>query len=277
MDRKSLQDRASKKLSSKFDERESDTLAKYLLEDLIAKDQPITELIISQIDNAINRILKDEPLQYITNRADFYGYKLYVDQAVLIPRPETEELVYNVIQYLKKEDKKHPSVIDLGTGSGCIPITIKKEKIDAKVSAIDVSTKALKVAIRNANTLGAEITFIKDDILAKGGWKSNKSYDVIVSNPPYIPFSEKAIMSASTVKHEPDIALFTEDEFGLVFYEKIATICQDCLVDGGAVFLELNEYHAERIKNIYCEQGCFKSVEIIDDLQGKPRILRALK
>ena len=277
MDRKVLQQKVTKKLLFKFDTRESSTLAKYLIEDLIAKDQPITESIISEIESATLRILSDEPLQYITNRADFYGYQFYVDQAVLIPRPETEELVYNVLQYLKKSDKKKPTILDIGTGSGCIPITIKKEKLNCEVSAIDVSSDALKIAIQNANNLGTAITFIEADILAEGSEKPSRPFDIIISNPPYIPFSEKEVMALSTIKHEPEIALFTDDKFGLIFYERISELCQDWLAEDGAVFLELNEYHASKIKKIYSEQGSFKTVDIIEDLQGKPRILRAVR
>lgn len=277
MDRKQLRKYIEKKLSSKFDERESMTLAKYLIEDMIVLDQPINEVVKDEIESAIQRILADEPLQYITHRADFYGYQFYVDESVLIPRPETEELVYNVIQYLKKSNKKFPLILDIGTGSGCIPITIKKENPDCKVNAIDVSAKALKVAIQNANSLGATITFIKEDILKSGRKKPHKPYNVIVSNPPYIPYSEREVMAASTLKHEPDVALFTDDKFGLIFYEKIASLSFDWLAEDGAVFLELNEYHAEKIKNLFIRTGLFSSVEIIKDMQGKQRLLSAIR
>ncbi len=277
MDRRLLQKSVKEKLTSKYDDNESSKLAQYLIEDLIPIDHKISSAIINEIEIAANRILADEPLQYVTNRADFYGLQFYVNEAVLIPRPETEELVYNVIQYLNKNDKDSPKVLDIGTGSGCIPIAVKKEKEHCDMSAIDISTSALKIAIRNANSLGAEVTFIRDNILENGSFYGNQRYDIIISNPPYIPYSERDKMSASTIKHEPNIALFTEDEYGLIFYQRIASLCKSWLEEDGAAFLELNEFHADKIKNIFIEQGIFKSVDVLEDMQGKQRILVALR
>lgn len=288
MDRKTLQLTVLTRLSLHIDMDESARLAKYLIEDLIPLDAAITELVQAEIDQATERLITGEPMQYVTHRADFYGYQYYVDNAVLIPRPETEELVYQVLQYFKKisnrvsfdrnwDKRPNPSILDIGTGSGCIPVTIKRENKECNITAVDISNAALKVAIQNANHHGVEITFVKQDILSEKLLIPTVPYDIIVSNPPYIPTSELNVMGESTVKHEPSIALFTDDEFGLVFYQRIADLCNDWLADDGAVFLELNEYHADKIKQIYESQGSFTSVEVIDDMQGKPRMLLAIR
>ena len=288
MDRKTLQLTVLTRLSLHIDMNESARLARYLIEDLIPLDMPITELVEAKIDKATEKLIAGKPLQYVTHRADFYGYQYYVDKAVLIPRPETEELVYQVLQYLKKINNRIssdrnldmrpiPAILDIGTGSGCIPVTIKNEYNECNIIAVDISNAALKVAIHNANHHGADVTFFKQDILSEKLTKPNEPYDIIISNPPYIPTSEIAVMSESTVKHEPQIALFTDDEFGLVFYQRIADLCSTWLAYDGAVFLELNEYHSHEIREIYLNEGSFDSVEIIEDMQGKPRILLAVR
>ena len=288
MDRKTLQLTVLTRLSLHIDMDESARLARYLIEDLIPFDTAITELVEAKIDKATERLIAGKPIQYVTHRADFYGYQYYVNKAVLIPRPETEELVYQVLQYLKKinnrisfdrnlDKRAIPAILDIGTGSGCIPVTIKKEYNECNIIAVDISNAALKVAIHNANHHGANVTFFKQDILSEKLTKPNEPYDIIISNPPYIPTSEIAVMSESTVKHEPQIALFTDDEFGLVFYQRIADLCSTWLADHGAIFLELNEYNSDKIKEIYLNEGSFDSVEIIEDMQGKPRILFAVR
>ncbi|HAV29524.1 MAG TPA: peptide chain release factor N(5)-glutamine methyltransferase [Saprospirales bacterium] len=288
MDRKTLQLTVLTRLSLHIDMDESARLARYLIEDLIPFDTAITEIVEAKIDKATERLIAGKPIQYVTHRADFYGYQYYVNKAVLIPRPETEELVYQVLQYLKKinnrisfdrnlDKRPIPAILDIGTGSGCIPVTIKKEYNECNIIAVDISNAALKVAIHNANHHGANVTFFKQDILSEKLTKPNEPYDIIISNPPYIPTSEIAVMSESTVKHEPQIALFTDDEFGLVFYQRIADLCSTWLADHGAVFLELNEYNSHKIKEIYINEGSLDSVEIIEDMQGKPRILFAVR
>ena len=288
MDRKALQLSVLTRLSLHIDMDESARLARYLIEDLIPLKTSITKEIVEEIGEATQKLIDGEPLQYVTQRADFYGYLYYVDGAVLIPRPETEELVYQVLQYLRKISNRisfdrnwgtrsKPSIIDIGTGSGCIPVTIKCEYADCSMTAIDISNAALNVAIRNANDQGTEITFVNQNILSQNLTKPSELYDIIISNPPYIPKSELSVMGESTIKHEPSIALFTDDEHGLVFYQRIADLCNDWLAGDGAVFLELNEYHALKVKDIYIKQGSFKTVDIIDDMQGKPRMLLAIR
>lgn len=288
MDRKSLQLSVLTRLSLQFDMDESARLARYLIEDLIPIDTPITAAMEAEIETATQKLIAGKPLQYVTHRSDFYGYQYHVDSSVLIPRPETEELVYQVLQYLKKiknrvsfdrnwDGQSNLSIVDIGTGSGCIPVTLKKEYKNCSITALDISNAALKVAIKNANHHGTEITFVNQNILSPNLHRPAKTYDIIISNPPYIPTSELAVMGASTIQHEPHIALFTDDEFGLVFYQRIADLCVDWLASDGAVFLELNEYHADKIKKIYESEGSFSTVEIVNDLQGKPRMLLAIR
>lgn len=264
-------------LAAAFDKEEADRLARFLLEDLVGFDPVISVEMLKVVEIATKKLIRGEPLQYVTNLAHFYGYEYYVDPAVLIPRPETEELIYQVLQYAKSINKEHPRIIDIGTGSGCIPITIKKENARCEIAAVDVSNEALRVAIHNANALGTPITFYYCNVLSDRVATPAKPFDIIVSNPPYIPTSELSVMGDSVVQHEPHLALFTDDENGLVFYQRIADLTDDWLADDGAVFLELNEYHALKIKDIYMRNGSFTSVEIINDMQGKPRILKAIR
>lgn len=277
MDRRELQQSILEKLKLHIEIDEAHRLSKYLVEDLVPLSAEVSGDIEDKLSLAAQRIIEGEPIQYITNRSDFYGYQYFVNESVLIPRPETEELVYQVLQHLKGLNKTKSNIIDIGTGSGCIPITIKSEYQDCIMSAIDISNEALRIAIRNANAHCAEVTFWNCDILAVIDRSIEKPYDVIISNPPYIPHSETDVMGDSTVKHEPHIALFTDDEFGLVFYQRIADICEFWLAQDGAIFLELNEYHSDKIKDIYLQNGSFSTVEIIDDMQGKPRILKAVR
>ena len=277
MDRNSLRLEVFNALVGKYDKDESDRLSRFLLEDLIGFDAEIGEEAVDSVNRATQRLIEGEPLQYITQVAHFYGHEYYVDEAVLIPRPETEELVYQVLQYLKKYPCIHPRILDIGTGSGCIPITLKKENSTFDIVAYDISRDALRVAIHNANKNGVQITFEDCNILSNHLKTPNQPFDIIVSNPPYIPTSEKGVMGDSVVKYEPHVALFTDDDSGLTFYQKIAELSTRWLSKKGVVFLELNEYHSQKIKEIYVNIGIFKSVEIVEDMQGKPRILIAAR
>lgn len=277
MDNNPLEIELSEILLEKFGIEESKRLSRYLLEDLKEALKLHPNKTREILHDAASRLLKGEPLQYITQIAHFYGYKYYVDKAVLIPRPETEELVYQVLRYIKSKQDFKPKILDIGTGSGCIPITIKKENNNCSITAYDISKDALKVATHNANQHGVDIVFEDCNILSNQLSNPVETFDIIISNPPYIPISEREIMGSSVIDHEPQIALFTDDEHGLVFYKKIAMLCENWLVNGGVVFLELNEFHSEKIKEIYSSHGLFSSVEIIDDMQGKPRMLKALR
>lgn len=247
---------------------EAERLAQYISEDFDLTNEEV-------IESAIQRLQAGEPYQYVSNRADFYGYQFYVDNSVLIPRPETEELVYQVLKQVKSR-KESVTVLDIGTGSGCIPITLIKEHSTMDIQAIDISEDALAVARRNAKehkvvVVFKHFDFLNDDITSLG------KYDVVISNPPYIPVEEKAVMGASVIAHEPHIALFTDDDRGLEFYAKIAEYADVLLHEQGQIFLEMNEYHSQLIAQLYQSLGAHYSVEIIKDLQGKDRILHVMK
>lgn len=247
-------------------ENEALRLAKYLKEDVLDAVAPTIS-----IDEAMQALKEGMPYQYVVNRADFYGYSFYVDHRVLIPRPETEELVYRAIQWIKGSMIETPRVLDIGAGSGCIPITMKKEIPAIEMTSVDISKKALEVAIRNAEVLEVDVRFQHLDILSQDIDQLD-TYDLIISNPPYIPTQELSKMGDSVLQYEPHEALFTTDQDGLVFYQRIADICDHLLREGGALFLELNEYHSESIKKIY---SSFDHVNLLQDMQGKPRILYA--
>ncbi len=252
-----------KKIKSSFHEAEAARLSKWLIEDLACDDYSIEFL-----NPFIQRLIQNEPIQYVTEKAHFYGRVFYVDSDVLIPRPETEELVYTCLKNFGFHTQF--SILDIGTGSGCIPITLKNERPKWNVSALDVSEKALNVAIQNAQKLDADVSFIQADILDKQQWNSLPQVDLIISNPPYIPNKEKELMASQVLDFEPHLALFVDNKTPLLFYEKLASLGKQM---NASVLCELNEFYSEESKQLFEEK--FYSVEIIDDLQGKPRVLLA--
>jgi len=241
----------------------------YLYDDLSSPQRD------TDFEDALTRYYNDEPIQYISGIAHFYGFVFDVNPSVLIPRAETEELVYQVEQYIDASSQQL-SVLDVGTGSGCIPICVKLKCEQSKVTAIDVSDEALTVAKSNAEKLKADIHFQSLDFTDKQLWTSLPKYDVLISNPPYIPYKEQSLMHSNVLDHEPHLALFVEDEDPLLFYRLVAEFGQDHLHKGGKVFLELNEYNANDVKLLYENFG-YSSVEVVRDLQGKERMLTAFK
>src|SRR5690606_24002301 len=222
-----------------------------------------------QIDEVFNRLQDNEPIQYITQQANFYGYKFKVSPATLIPRRETEELVEWVLSEMKNEPQKKWRVLDIGTGSGCIPITIKKEFPLAEVFAIDVSVEALAVAKKNAENLNVPITFIEQDILTT---EYLDSYDIIISNPPYVRNLEKAEIKNNVLHYEPHLALFVEDNDPLIFYRKITQLGQKSLTENGMLFFEINQYLGNEMNEMVSEY--FNMVELRKDLQGNERMMK---
>jgi len=203
------------------------------------------------------RLIDGEPIQYITSRTDFFGYQFKVNRHVLIPRPETEELVNWVLEDLQYENRQL-DVLDIGTGSGCIAITLKLKKPQLRLFAIDENLDTLNVARINSKRLDAMI-------LIKA--------DVIVSNPPYICQSEKVNMSSSVIHYEPDLALFVNDKTPLLFYSLIAEFGKTHLKEDGCIYLELNEFRANDICSVFAENG-YSDIVLKNDLQGKSRMLR---
>ena len=221
------------------------------------------------LQNALTQLKQHEPVQYITGKAWFYNLSFYVSNAVLIPRPETEELVLEAINFLKGNDKRN--VLDIGTGSGCIPISIKKNIPNAYVTSIDVSEAAISVAKKNAEDNNVEINFLQIDFLDEGNYKDLAKFDLIISNPPYIPEKEKAILNKNVVDFEPHLALFVPDNDHLLFYKKILIFAENHLSKNGKILLETHEDFAIITSEIFI--AAKYEVEIKKDMQGKDRML----
>ena len=239
---------------------------------------------------AVKELLKNKPVQYILGETEFCGMRFFVDENVLIPRPETEELVNQLVSCsvnhhpsfrpersgVEKSPAKF-SILDIGTGSGCIAISLAKLLKNSVVTAVDVSEKALKVAKKNAESNCIDVNFIKDDILnPKNPELIDNQFDIIVSNPPYVCESEKTEMRANVLNYEPSSALFVSDTDPLIFYRKILEFAQKTLTHDGEVWFEINEKLGTEMKNLCIEKG-FEKVEIIKDFRERDRILRATR
>lgn len=218
------------------------------------------------------RYRQNEPIQYITGKAAFYGLVLKVSPDVLIPRQETEELVHLVLQ---EHPEPYARVLDIGTGSGCIAIALQHHRPVWYVEAIDVSTAALEVAKANAVNHRVEITFRHMDILQEDP-DTPVPFDMIVSNPPYIPKSEQPITGKSVRSYEPGFALWVPDEDPLLFYRTIADKGRSLLKQGGYLYLEVNEYRATAVSDLLEDRG-YIEVQVYDDLMDKPRIVSAVR
>ncbi len=216
----------------------------------------------------IQRINRHEPIQYVLGKAEFYGRGFAVDGSVLIPRPETELLIRAVL----KEKNFSPTIFDIGTGSGCIAITLAVEIPSSEVYAIDISEEALTVAQQNSKNHKAKVNFSKFDILANE--KLEHRFDIIVSNPPYIAESEKKEMNSKVLDFEPPLALFVTDKDPLVFYKVIARKGKSLLKPGGKIFVEINERFGKELKQHFRNEG-YSNVSIEKDINNKDRILMA--
>jgi release factor glutamine methyltransferase len=233
------------------------------------------------LDEKTTQLLKDslealklnKPVQYVLGEAWFYKMKLKVSPAVLIPRPETEELVASVIDFLK--DKPVTSVLDIGTGSGCIAIAVKKSLPSIQVTAFDVSESALEIAKENSAQQQTEIKFLFFNFLEEKKWNALDSYDVIVSNPPYIPFNELEKLSKNVTDHEPHSALFVGSGEPLIFYEKIALFGKDHLKKHGKIFVETHEDFAGAVLELFHSNDYEATIQ--KDMFGKQRMVIATR
>ena len=235
---------------------------------LVDKDVDYNRHVEKAISQAVERLVQKEPIQYVLGKAHFYGRDFKVDSSVLIPRRETEELVHLIIH-------DHPNfrgkVLDIGTGSGCISITLKLEIPNAQVEGLDVSGAALTIAKQNADGLDAEITFRELDILSKDELLDR--YDIIVSNPPYVMQKEKEQMQNNVLDNEPHLALFVEDDNPLVFYNAIIEKATNSLSKGGFLYFEINEQFGSEVSQAMKKNG-FLDVAIIKDMQARDRIVK---
>ena len=267
-------------VSAHFDERERDAITGILMEEitglsrsdrLVAGNFELSKQEEGKLSDLLPKLALATPVQYLLNQAWFMGHKFFVDQSVLIPRPETEELVQWIINDQKSSTE--PDIMDIGTGSGCIAISLKLALPTAHVHACDVSSKAIAVAAKNARELQADVDFIETDILL---WQQQdfRLYDVIVSNPPYIPVIERASMHDNVVQHEPGLALFVPNDDALVFYRTIIAMADEHLATEGFIYFEVHEARAEDVRALFNENFI---VTIQKDLQGKDRMVRAKK
>ena len=240
---------------------------------LLCKDKELSETEKTQIYNIVERLVKYEPIQYIFGKTDFYGFEFLVNPSVLIPRPETEELVELIVHDYAK---KSIDILDVGTGSGCIAITLRRLLKKAQVSALDISPEALKIAKRNAGINRVQLTFYEKDILqpSKTADSIEDDFDVIVSNPPYVMEKEKAEMEKNVLDYEPSLALFVPDDNPLLFYNNIARFAEQKLKKKGYLYFEINAQMGEAVVNMLRMME-FKNVELIQDLSGKDRFVKA--
>lgn len=266
-------------LTSIYGLREAEIMGNMLFEDLLGLSKTDRllrpELMlktenIGKISSAVERLLRHEPIQHVIGYTHFYGRKFKVNKHTLVPRPETEELVELII---KENQKRHLKILDVGTGTGCIPISLALEMKESDVYAIDISAEALALAKENAQLNQANISFSKTDILT-GELKENE-LDIIVSNPPYIPHLEKSEMDKNVLDYDPEIALFVPDEDPLLFYRVIGEKAQKALKTGGKLYFEIHEKYGKATAELLENQG-YRQVSVFQDLQGKDRMVRAI-
>ena len=266
-------------LAALYQDQEWQTFYYWLLEERLGLDRlgfstnrslAVSKADLTYFNSAIERLKQHEPIQYILGYTEFCGLRIGVNSNSLIPRPETEELVSWVVS---DWTGKEVEIVDLGTGSGCIALALAKLLPEAKLSAMDVSKEALEQARANAKDLGLEVAFFQADMLSDS---LSQSYEVLVSNPPYVREQEKALMRDNVLNYEPDAALFVSDNDPLLYYRRLTQLAMEQLRPNGAIYVEINEYLGEATKKLFQAQG-LAQVELRQDLFGKDRMLKAIK
>jgi release factor glutamine methyltransferase len=312
------QQQLRQQLGDRYDHRELATIADWVMEkvtgmkkiDLILrKNEPLPKPAAEQLTKYTAELLRHRPVQYVLEESWFCGLKLYVDEAVLIPRPETEELVEWVAEeaasFMHQASSQVPpahnpagiaapatasepssTILDVGTGSGCIAIALYKKLAGPPARALaisppavyacDTSDKALAIAIQNAAAHGAPIRFLRIDFLDSGQWNDLPEIQTIVSNPPYIPLSEKSSMAPHVVDFEPDLALFVADADPLIFYRALANFAKEKLLPGGSLFVEIHETLGPQVMQLFAGEG-FPHLTLKKDLQGRDRMIKATR
>lgn len=267
-------------LSPKYGHGESEAMIRLIFQHLkgwsatdmiINENKPLSSYIVEQIREIVGRLLKDEPIQYIVGEAYFYGLDFLVNPGVLIPRPETEELVEMVVNGNKRSDL---NVLDACTGSGCIAVALARNLPFPVITAVDNSDKALEIAKENAAKMKVKIKLEKADIFEYE--PEEESLDIIVSNPPYVDESEKKNMEANVLEYEPHEALFVPDDNPLLYYRRIVNIGKKALKPGGRIYFEMNPRHADAMRVLLETQG-FTAIHSHLDIHGKRRFITAIK
>lgn len=294
-----------------YDEREAITITDWVMEKItgwkkldriIHKNILLSEEGLQLFQKYSGELQRHRPVQYVLQEAWFAGMKFYVDEQVLIPRPETEELVEWIVEEAANghlqaaghtdpaaktaspenprppagSSRKELTILDVGTGSGCIAIALKRKLRDARIYACDLSPHALSIAERNATTNQANIHFRQLNFLDSRQWNTLPPVQVLVSNPPYIPIREKATMAPHVINFEPHMALFVEDQDPLVFYKALAGFATQQLLPGGQVFAEIHEELGEDVVKLF-QEGGFQSIILKKDMQGKDRMVKATR
>ncbi|MFD0765029.1 peptide chain release factor N(5)-glutamine methyltransferase [Mucilaginibacter lutimaris] len=271
-------------LNGLYDSRESQSIALLVLEEITGvsraklkafPEEEITGQAAEKIQSILEELKTGRPVQYILGNAEFYGLNFLVNPATLIPRPETEELVEWILQSQKSKIKsqKPLSILDIGTGSGCIAISLKKNLPHALVTAIDISLDALHTAKQNAVINDVEVEFVEDDILKTK--ITTEKFDIIVSNPPYVTLEDKLQMHQNVTGFEPHSALFVPEHDPLIFYRAIADFANKHLNSGGQLFFEINESFGKEMVDLL-DDKLFNNVELRKDMSGKDRMLKAI-
>jgi release factor glutamine methyltransferase len=254
--------------------------------DIVLKsDFKINQKTLNLLQSATKQLEQEVPLQYIIGKTEFYGLPFAVNKHVLIPRPETEELVAWVVSESSRfktfntstkqtTETKQLKILDIGTGSGCIPVSLKKQLPFAEISAIDISNDALTVAKKNAVLNNVDIHFILQDILKTVAL--DQHYDIIISNPPYVRELEKKELKNNVLKNEPHVALFVKNDNPLIFYDKIAELAKNYLNKNGLLFFEINQYLGTETINLVNKKG-LKNIQLKKDMFGNDRIIVASK
>jgi release factor glutamine methyltransferase len=285
-------------LKEMYDEQEAANIASLAIEHITRftktervskKQEQLSTSKLDELENELSRLKSGEPIQYVMNKSWFYGMELYVDKNVLIPRPETEELVQWIIDDVKASGKdvfvRKPmeadettqlKILDVGTGSGCIALALKKTMPKAEVWGCDVSEEALNVARRNGSTLDIRVDFQGLNFLDEAQQKLLPTVDIIVSNPPYVPLKDKEEMHSNVVDHEPHTALFVPDNDALVFYKALAEFGTKRLYDNGSIYMEIHEDLGKDITGLFKHEG-YSNIELKKDMQGKNRMVRVKK
>lgn len=267
-----------RRLASIYEAGEAASIARIVFEDVfgirnLQRQDNFSPEQAEQLEAITARLLQHEPVQYVLGMADFYGLKFRVGPGVLIPRQETEELVHWILE----ENGPGPlRLLDIGAGSGCIPITLKKYRPLWQIEAMDVSPQALALARENAELNNTAVRFEERDILDRKAWMERGLYDIIVSNPPYILRRETHLMPQRVLDYEPHLALFVDGEEALLFYQAIAEFASGALRKGGSLFFEVNEFNAGEVVQFLEKQG-FSSVSLRQDLNSKDRMVKGHK
>ncbi|MCK9404355.1 MAG: peptide chain release factor N(5)-glutamine methyltransferase [Chitinophagaceae bacterium] len=269
-------------LKNLYDEREATNITDWVMEHLtgkkridrlLEKERVLSATKIARLDVILQELATHKPIQYVLGEAWFAGMKFFVNEDVLIPRPETEELVEWIYAESQQSTRNHLQLLDIGTGSGCIPISLKKKQPTLSIAALDVSKGAIAVAERNAGSLGAAIHYILVNFLNEAFWDQLPVVDIIVSNPPYIKESEQNNMRKNVLGFEPSLALFVPDNDALLFYRKIALFGKTNLTEEGTIFVEINEALGKEVTDLFEANGY--TVELRKDMEGKDRMLKA--